>query len=220
MSSCYLCTIHDDPSARPDAVGQCGCGIFACIYDGARRHTVGEFECALCIVQVLLASAGVRLPGPDGGGGGGVAMLQAEVRKFLGTEDFEAQCKELQLATRTQRAEWRQRLMAGVTVGTMQTLGTKIGELTGRGPALGQALVDATSGGNTADFDLLADAAGVAQYAARVVGTPEHVLGLASMALPEVEQRGQTEGSVIGATVVEEKPEEKVKYMTMGGGTT
>jgi hypothetical protein len=192
------------------------------MYDGARRHKIGEFQCALCIVQVLLASAGVRLPGPDGGGGGGGTMMQAEVRRFLGTEDFEAQCEELQYATSSDRAQWRRWLNAGVTLGTMKTVGEKIGELTGQSNALGQALVEASSGGNAANFNLLGDAAGVAQHSARRKGTPEELLGV-SMALPEVKVRVESLsveslGHTIGAKTAGqvEEPQETLKEMTAG----
>jgi hypothetical protein len=217
MSACYLCAIHNDPSTRPEPIGQCRCGIFTCMYDGARRHKIGEFECALCIVQVLLASAGVRLAGPDGGGGGGAALMAAEVRRFLGTEDFQTQCDELQYATHTHRAQWRGWLAAGVTLGTMRTLGGKLGELTGTGDALGDALVEASSGEHFVEPSLLADAAGVAQHAARLKGMPEELLGL-SMAMPEVEQRAASHGEAIGAkTTTQVEKTEELKTMTAGG---
>ena len=216
MSACYVCAIHNDPSVRPDPIGQCRCGIFTCMYDGARRHKIGEFECALCIVQVLLASAGVRLPGPDDGGGGGAAMMAAEVRRFLGTEDFEAQCEELQLATSTHRAQWRQWIEAGTTLGTMEKLGAKLGEFTGKGDALANALVEAYSESGVRR-GLLADAVGVAQHCARREGTPEQLLEL-SMALPEVEQRVESRGQAVGAVqpATQVKKEETLKTMTVG----
>jgi hypothetical protein len=211
MSRCYICSIHNVPTADPTAVGLCKkCGILTCLWDGARRHTVAEFDCAYCLVHVLVRSAGGYLLDPDGGGGG-QAKAAVEAQRFLGTAAFEEECRELAQETGAERYAWRSFIARGLTSDVASRIGAKLDEFAGTQGELRQQVIGANAAGRL-DPRMLGDAAGVAQHASRVEGAPEQLLGLRHET-PEVETRTEIGGHQIGAYVEHEdtKSEEDKK---------
>jgi hypothetical protein len=169
MSTCYICTIHRQPSPYPESVMCCStCGIFACIGDGARVHATGASTCAICMVRVLVDSATRIGPAGEGGGGGGVAAAEAEVRTFLSTEDFEHECTLLASISRTYRDGWRGLLLqAQFPTETAAEFGQRAAQLAGGAPGLAEQVAVGILD-QTADRGLLADAAGVGEHAHRL----------------------------------------------------
>src|SRR4051812_34437036 len=171
-TTCYLCAVNREPSSDPSAIGCCStCGAFTCLSDGARVHATGRFECAICLVRVLLRSAGVLAPGDGGGGGGGKAVTMAEgaarVREILDTEHFESECRELAAASGGYRFAWRPLLaQAQLPAEVAREIGERLDILAGAGSNVAErveeGLVNDTIG--TEDRSLLADAAGLGEY--------------------------------------------------------
>jgi hypothetical protein len=226
MSICYVCAVHGDPSPDSSAVGACAtCGVFTCVYDGARVHAKGQYRCAVCLVRVLIESAGVAVPtgDPDGGGGGAAA----HVRAFLATEDFEREAEQLAARSQQQRHAWRLLFTEQLPAAMAREFGERLDELAGAGTQVASQVEAAITEG-TADVGLLADAAGVGEYARRLSRTGPLTLAAvdAALARQELAAKQAAESAtparaeqVIGAATkkVEEKP--KLKEMTVGGGT-
>jgi hypothetical protein len=247
VTTCYLCAAHSAPSEDPSAIGCCStCGVFTCRYDGARVHGKGEFRCAICLVRVLLDSAGVLDPsgGPDGGGGIAATEKRVErAREFLGTREFEEECRELASRSGGHRYAWRDWLaQAHVSQTAAREFGERLEVLAGAGTNVAERVEQGLTT-DTVDRHLLADAAGVGEYALRLSAQEAGPVTLASVARERAESAEEdaraaeaaarlrvleanlTEESVpdrsqvIGATPqkkTEEKKEEKVKYLGSG----
>jgi hypothetical protein len=229
MSGCYVCAVHDDPTPDPTAVGACAtCGVFTCVYDGARVHAKGQYRCAICLVRVLIESAGVALPSGDPGGGGAAAT--AQVRAFLATDDFERDAEQLATRSRPQRYAWRQLFTEQYPPDIAREFGERLDQLAGPDTAVAKQ-VEAAIVEGAADLDLLADAAGVGEYARRLSITGRSTLP--SVAAADAEKARQelarkqaaeaaipdrAEEKIIGATTQAAEEAPALKTMTMGGG--
>ncbi len=228
MSTCYLCTIHGSPSENPESIMHCStCGIFTCIWDGARVHGKGACECAICMVRVLVASANRSLP-PTGPGGGGAAV-EAEVREYLATDDFERDCEHLAFVSKAYRDGWRPLLaMQQLPTQTAHEFGRRLEQLTGGR----RGLADQVAAGlldRTMDGDLLADAAGVGEYSRRLENAGPRTLAsvakavadeeAADRAARELQEKIQAEAaaaaqpSYVTQTEPAKQEELKVRYM-------
>jgi len=224
MTTCYVCTAHSSESLNPDAVASCStCGVFTCIWDGARLHGKGAFECAFCMARVLIESAEGVNP-PNGPGGGGIGA-EAVFREFLSTEAFERECAHLASASRGHREAWRELLLQQLPAETRAEFAARLAALTGREDVA--VKVEAGLEAKTANVGLLADAAGVAEYAYRLEATGPSTL--ASVARSEDAERARQElarkAETASATPARattyttkqvEKPKEELKTMTAG----
>jgi len=224
MTTCYVCTAHGTNSLDPEAVACCSvCGVFACIWDGARLHGKGAYECAFCMVRVLIESAERANP-PDGPGGGGIGA-EASFREFLSTEAFERDCARLASASRGQREAWRDLLLQQLPAETRAEFAARLAALAGRDDV--EVKIEVGLAAQTVDASLLADAAGVGEYAYRLEATGPATL--ASVARAEDAERARQElerkAADAAATPVraksiytpqKEEPKEVLKTMTMG----
>jgi hypothetical protein len=238
MATCYVCVSRGELSPDQSAIGCCSkCGAFACIYDSARIHGKADFECAICLVRVILHSAGVPYPSGDGGGGGGgggigVAMVeteaQAQFREYTGTEHFERDCRALALASKAHRYAWRGLLLEHLPGHTARELGQRLEAIVGNEAGLGERIEEGIRN-DALNRELVADAVGVGEYALLRSDTKTGPSTLESVAHQEALERDLAARSVPEREVVveetigaykaeqakEEKKEEK-KYMTMG----
>lgn len=229
MPSCYVCTVHDDPSPDDRAVGSCTtCGVLTCVYDGARVHNAGRFQCALCLTRVLLRDAGIVLdPGDDGGGGGG-GMAQAARAYFGSSEQFERDAQHLAGRTVQRRGAWRELMLSQLSSDVALEFGKRLEDLS-RTPAIADRVADGLMDG-TVDRMLLADAAGVGEHAVRLSQAASGPASLPSVAAERAQQANVELALQIAAeedlqqpqwTVVRAAPQQAetkpLKTMTAGG---